>query len=520
MFWLRGFFVVFLIAFAVLEQCRYFVPRLPMTNVQLMGSSTFTAVGSVAATYGIACGVGFPLPFTLACGSPACCILLGICIGTFWGKFLKVNVPERNRLIKYMLVVAVQVAMTYVYPAYNSIFVSLESAAQMAFALLLPVLKMAIKNWINFLFRDMDDFKPEVVVLNAEIFHALFVSWCMQRSTTTYTTVLLMTMDFLEATLSLRDVDQILKVMHDTVKTAQQRLTTRGKSPTASDPPRPESPSLMTLAMLIWEKDKEIQKHMSIQRLSQIQCWGSISSGIVHPEEGARSSSTKSVESFGSSANKQHAALSRVKVSAIRLPEGGAISGSTVEDTPRKSRGAPNLESIRQDTIKAISQAHSVTSYALELVSQMNEAERLLYLQHALQILHIVEFLLLIEFTEVVIPVVYCIYLSVVYRLPNRIYYAQLRGVDDARLQRNLLSVVTYSLLELASFLILSYVLQRKVGIPSIRQLAFVLSSQWQVVQCKFVLWVVHSVQAPLDHFGADFSFKFQWLHTNSSMGA
>ncbi|RLN06607.1 hypothetical protein BBJ28_00002804 [Nothophytophthora sp. Chile5] len=512
MFWLRGFFIVFLIAFAVLGQCRYFVPQLPMTNAQLMGSSLFTAVGAAAATYGIARGVGFPLPFTLACGSPACSLLLGICIATFWGKFLKVNVPERNRLIKYMLVVAVQITMTYVYPAYNFIFVRLESAAQMAFTLLLPVLKMAIKNWINFLFRGMDDFKPEIVVLNAEIFHALFVSWCMQRSTSTYTTVLLMMMDFLEATLSLRDVDQILKVMHDTVKTAQQRLKTRGESPIALDSPHPESPSLMTLAMLIWEKDNEIQKNMGIQRLSQIQSRGVISSGTVHPEEGARCSSTKSVESFGSPANEEHAALSLVKVSDLRLPEGGTASGSTVEDTPRKNRGAPKLESIRQDTIKA-------TSYALELVGQMNEAERLRYLQHALQILHVVEFLLLIEFTEVIIPVIYCIYLSAVYRLPNRIYYAQLRGVDDATLQRNLLSVATYSLLELASFLMLSFVLQRKVGISSIRQLAFVLSSQWQVVQCKFVLWVVHSVQAPLDHFGADFSFKFQWLHTNSSMG-
>lgn len=109
------------------------------------------------------------------------------------------------------------------------------------------------------------------------------------------------------------------------------------------------------------------------------------------------------------------------------------------------------------------------------------------------------------------------IYLSIVYRLPNKVYYSQLRGVDDATLQRNLLNVMTYSLLELVSFLMLSYVLQRKVGVSSIRQLAFVLNSQWQVVQSKLVLWVVHSVQAPLDHFGADFSFKFQWLHGNTS---
>ncbi|KAL3672044.1 hypothetical protein V7S43_002708 [Phytophthora oleae] len=69
---------------------------------------------------------------------------------------------------------------------------------------------------------------------------------------------------------------------------------------------------------------------------------------------------------------------------------------------------------------------------------------------------------------------------------------------------------MTYSLLELVSFLMLSYMLQRKVGVSSIRQLAFVLSSQWEVAQSKFVLWVVHSV-----HFGVDFSFWLQGTTTS-----
>ncbi|OWZ19464.1 hypothetical protein PHMEG_0006279 [Phytophthora megakarya] len=147
----------------------------------------------------------------------------------------------------------------------------------------------------------------------------------------------------------------------------------------------------------------------------------------------------------------------------------------------------------------------------------MSRSERLQYLRYALKVLHIVEFVVLIEFTEVVVPMVYCIYLSIIYRLPNRVYHAQLRGIDDATLQHNVLNVLGYSMLELLSFLILCYILQRKVGVSSIRQLAFVLSSQWQVVQSKFILWVVHSVQAPVDHFGVDFSFQFQWLHGNTS---
>ncbi|OWZ19465.1 hypothetical protein PHMEG_0006280 [Phytophthora megakarya] len=176
-FWIRGFLVVFLVAFAVLEQCRHFVP-LPMTGMQLWGTAILTAAGTALVTYEISREVGFPLPFTIACGSPPCSFFLSVCIFVFWRKFLTENVAERNRLIQYVLVVVVQIAMSYVYPAYNFIYVHLSSSAQMAFAILLPVLKILLKNWIGFLVRDMDDFKPEIVVLNAEVFHALYISWC------------------------------------------------------------------------------------------------------------------------------------------------------------------------------------------------------------------------------------------------------------------------------------------------------------------------------------------------------
>ncbi|KAL3672047.1 hypothetical protein V7S43_002711 [Phytophthora oleae] len=475
-FWVRGFLVVFSIAFAVLEQGRHFVPRLPMTDAQLWGSSLFTAAGTAIVTYWISTAVGFPLPFTIACGSPPCSFFLGVSLAILCGKFLMENAVERDRLIKYVLVVAVQVAMSYVYPAYNFIFVQLDSSTQMAFAFLLPVLKILIKNWIGFLFRSMDDFKPELVILNAEIYHALFVSWCTQRSTSTYTTVLLMVMDFLEATLSMRDIDHIMKDMKDVLESVKERLLSQSPDKPLSTR---DSPSLIALAMVIWEKDSSIVENSEIRFFSHVQ---KRSLKSVHPDADFGSvSKTWSTEAF-----------ENAKIEDIRHV-------TRLNESKKKFSELPT------------------NRYAKEIVDEMSKSERLRYLRCALQVLHIAEFLVLVELTEMVIPMVYCIYLSIVYRLPNKVYYSQLRNVDDSTLQRNLISVMTYSLLELVSFLMLSYMLQRKVGVSSIRQLAFVLNSQWQVAQSKFVLWVVHSVQAPLDHFGADFSFKFQWLQGNTT---
>jgi hypothetical protein len=59
--------------------------------------------------------------------------------------------------------------------------------------------------------------------------------------------------------------------------------------------------------------------------------------------------------------------------------------------------------------------------------------------------------------------------------------------------------------------------LQRRLHISTIRQLAFVLETQWQNVQAKLILWVVFSLQTSVLHFGVDFTFKFAWLKDDAS---
>jgi hypothetical protein len=75
-----------------------------------------------------------------------------------------------------------------------------------------------------------------------------------------------------------------------------------------------------------------------------------------------------------------------------------------------------------------------------------------------------------------------------------------------------LTNLAVYLLLEVGSLALLCSVLQRKLGFSPIKQLAFVLESQWHLVQSKLVLWVVFAVQSRLEHFGTDFSFRFDWL--------
>lgn len=133
-----------------------------------------------------------------------------------------------------------------------------------------------------------------------------------------------------------------------------------------------------------------------------------------------------------------------------------------------------------------------------------------------MHLLHMTECILLVEYTEVMIPMVYCLYLLVVSHLPNRVYYAQLKDLSDAQLTSNIANILLYTLLELVSILLLGWLLgRRRSGVSSIHLLAFVLENQWQMVQAKLVLWVIVAVQSSLEHFGADYSFQFKWLRSH-----
>lgn len=93
-------------------------------------------------------------------------------------------------------------------------------------------------------------------------------------------------------------------------------------------------------------------------------------------------------------------------------------------------------------------------------------------------------------------------YVVAAYHLPNREYYSQLAKMDIAELEHTVMNVFVYAGFELVSFLMMSYILKKKLQIESFKQLAFVLYNQWMMVQSKLVLWFFYAVQNSLTHFG------------------
>ncbi|KAG6616992.1 uncharacterized protein IUM83_04752 [Phytophthora cinnamomi] len=99
------------------------------------------------------------------------------------------------------------------------------------------------------------------------------------------------------------------------------------------------------------------------------------------------------------------------------------------------------------------------------------------------------EFLILLKYVEVVIPLVFTIYLIATYQMPNRAYYAVFDGMDQSLLIQTLGHVMFYCSLQLVSLLFLIAKLQCMLGIRPTRQLAFVLDKQFHWVQTSLIVW-------------------------------
>ncbi|KAG6616868.1 ABCG transporter ABC Superfamily [Phytophthora cinnamomi] len=90
------------------------------------------------------------------------------------------------------------------------------------------------------------------------------------------------------------------------------------------------------------------------------------------------------------------------------------------------------------------------------------------------RLLYMAEFLLLLNYIEVVIPQNFAIYLITTYHLPNRKYYAVFQNMNESQLYATLSKLLIYWFLQLVSLLVLDILRRRILGLSPIRVLAFV----------------------------------------------
>ncbi|KAL3669462.1 hypothetical protein V7S43_005855 [Phytophthora oleae] len=295
---------------------------------------------------------------------------------------------------------------------------------------------------------------PETVIFHCDVFNALFVAYCMQNSPSMWTTLEIMFVDIIMMGVSLRELDDTKKSLRDLERRLEQEFNWEGRATTTL-----ERASVL-LRLRQNAKPERISSFVELKRVAP----------IVDPI----------------------------------LPKPEIIS-------PAKTKiKAPARKSVRKIGKKLFVQG------MIHPVPRVNGMPRLpvliRYTRMVQRLLYMAEFLLLLNYVEVIIPLVFSIYLYGMYHLPNREYYAQLRGMNEGELILTLKNVLFYCSLQLVSLLLLFLALKKKLGMSPIHHLAFVLDKQFIAIQVKLCFWVYYNAQASLQQSGYDYTFRFPWL--------
>jgi hypothetical protein len=123
-------------------------------------------------------------------------------------------------------------------------------------------------------------------------------------------------------------------------------------------------------------------------------------------------------------------------------------------------------------------------------------------LHEALQALFTAECLVLAEYLETFIPILYANYILVMVYLPSAKYHQEMQGVTKENAGGTVESVFLYGLLELVSFVALAVIMRRNCGIQALYHLGFVLETQTALVQSKMLSWVMTILTYRVVHFG------------------
>ncbi|KAL3657753.1 hypothetical protein V7S43_017325 [Phytophthora oleae] len=481
MFWARHAAMVTLILLGAMKQAQTWIPGVPLTRRRILGLSVGCAVAATLLDVVVAGCWVFPVPFLVVLGAPVLEIIVALAVMLVVGRDELSAVRDGAFHFKrYVNLFSAQTSLMLIYPAYHALFLVAPDMIQRLLLLLLPGVSLALKNVLVSFGSHLEDQLPEQVVFVVDVFDALYTTLCMRTVNSYVVMGFLVLLHSVEMLLSLRS-------MHRRSRLVQSA---------------PSVKSAKSLRTLVVETVKLLQTPTNLDPLETGRI--RLLSGMRH---GIADASAAILHSLASHSVYQNDRLARS--ASITQLKARYASATLDEDS--------SLRMKRKSILQVLRDPIQVVPVVIEAGPQSNVEARRQNTRTVNQTLHMLfnnEYLGLVAYVQCVIPVLYMVYIAILQGLPNRVYYPGNRNVDDSRLLADRMVVI--GLLALCHFLLL-VVLHKFVAyrfsVSTLYQVAFVLETHALLVQPKLTAWLIFSVGFQLEHYGADFSFKFSWIH-------
>ncbi|KAF4133485.1 hypothetical protein GN958_ATG17337, partial [Phytophthora infestans] len=487
-FWIRLFLSSFPMAIGGVLQVKQVLPPGIISTKVTVGVGFGTAIEYVVCALTLAASWESPVPFGYV-------VMVGPFVLLFMGSFglaiqlFSINSALRHQIVPRLSVLAAQGLLAACYPP----FFALSGLQQAAFVLVLPLIKMLNKQYIAKQCAHLQEYVGPMIIFSVDVCNVLYSVICMQTAVSSITTLFMVSSDvtFIVAALSSmhyranKSQRSLLKdknYLHVLPGLARQALRS------TETPIRVCAPFPLPLSV----DSKELMSEL---------CGESNDASHVRsvvPVTFRRQSSLSDIRHLaGNTCTKDDADFTPAFLTGNWQFQVSLIKPRASINFIPKSR-LPKIKVPRRSESLIATTTKRVLSPKID--SQMLRKHAAEEIQDALQVLFHSEYILLSEYVECVLPVVYATYLALLYRLPTAAYYPHMRSITSDTLHTILENMALYGLVEFASFIGASFLLKRKFGFSPLYQVAFVLETQAQTLQSLLFVWVLCVLQFTLAH--------------------
>ncbi|KAG1713412.1 hypothetical protein DVH05_001199 [Phytophthora capsici] len=367
----------------------------------------------------------------------------------------------RAQLKTQFVIIANQGLVVGCYALFSAVFNRLSSVQQAAFVFVMPLIKFFTKQNVANAAENYCEYVGPVVVFSVDLFNMYYAAICMQTAKSAITTAIIMAADIFHLVLALRTIFQGANSYK--TKTRVQDLGNY----------LDELPQL--LQTLFKEKKMKLSsKRNQVLRLVAPFPLPLSDESIIFMAELLKLDS--------------HA-------DAHRWPS---------KKCNKEGKQASNADSMPTKTMIKQTQILPVNSIVPKPHKASHATEETI--QDALQKMFHSEYVLLSEYIEFVLPLLYAPYLAVLYHLPIAAYYPHTASMSPTQMNSAVRNILLFGMIEFVAFVILLAILRRRFGFSPLHQLAFVLETHSSALQGHLFVWTITILHLTLVHYGVDFN--------------
>ncbi|KAG3014334.1 hypothetical protein PC121_g14241 [Phytophthora cactorum] len=497
-FWTRLFLSSFPMAIGGVLQVKQVIPSGTISIKATIGIGSGTATGYVVCAMALAALWEFPIPFGYV-------VMVGPFVLSFMGSFglaiglFSMKSALRQQILPQLSVLAAQGLLAGCYPPFFAIFRQLSGLQQTASVFVLPFIKMLNKQYIARQCAHFQEYVGPMVIFSVDVCNVLYTVICLQTAVSSITTMFMISSDVFFIAIALyslqrSDHKNYLQTLPVLVRQVYQNVESFN-APIRVCAPFPLSLSVdskMLMSELCCESTNVVPSrssrrvvHVTFRRQSSLPDIRYLSR---HTEDDAdwTPAFVTGAWQFQASPIERTSIMKKVVVPMLRAPK---------IKVARRS-----LSVIAMTTERLLSPLVSLHLHPKSAVQEV---------QDALQVMFHSEYILLSEYVECVLPVLYATYLAVLHHLPTAAYYPHMRSLTSEKLNVILQNMMLYGLVEFASFIGVTILLKRRFGFSPLYQVAFVLETQAQTLQSLLFVWVLCILQFTLVHNGVDLDAPF-----------